>query len=269
MGSNDTPPPHVPSSYKAVSTVLLGCGGLGYTLAYILMTRQSIRDRTYAMPLFSLAFNFGWEIIFSLYVAESLPEKITFWIWMILDLGLIYSVLKFGANEWKHAPIVGRNIGKILTILVSWSCAIFWAVSHWWLRENINPKPGKHYGGVEGPDTTELGWWTSLTAQVVLSVMLLAQILVRGNSGGASYGIWLIRFLGSVAGLVAYYGYCWYVWPEAHRYFVNPVAVVMSGTWVTADLAYFVVLRRVKRTEVVLSDWRKVRGGSLEGRKTQ
>lgn len=268
MGSNDTPPPHVPTSYITVSTVILGFGGLGYTLAYILMTRQSLRDRTYAMPLFSLALNFGWEIVFSTYVAESLLEKATFWIWMILDLGLIYAVLKYGKNEWTHAPIVGRNIGKILTLFVLWSCCAFWAVSKWWIQENINPKPGKHYGGVEGPDTTELGWWTALVAQDFLSVMLLAQIMVRENSGGASYTIWAVRFVGSLCGLVVYYGYCWYVWPEAHGYFVTPLSICLSVTWATADLAYLVVLRSVKRTETVLRDGRKIRGDSGKGIKS-
>jgi hypothetical protein len=221
------------------------------------------------MPLFSLAFNFGWEIIFSTYVAESLPEKTTFWLWMILDLGLVYAVLKYGKNEWTHAPLVGQNIGKILLAFVLWSCWAFWALSNWWIQENINPKPGKHYGGVEGPDTTELGWWTALAAQDVLSVMLLAQIMVRGNSGGASYGIWAIRFVGSLCGLVIYYGYCWYVWPEAHEYVVNPLSICMSATWVGTDLAYLIVLRNVKRTETVLKDGWKVRRNSGKGNKTR
>lgn len=78
MGSNDTPPVHVPSSYHAICSLLLGTSGLLYTVTYVLMTRQSLRDRTYAMPFFSLAFNFACEIIFAPYVAESPQEKIIF-----------------------------------------------------------------------------------------------------------------------------------------------------------------------------------------------
>jgi hypothetical protein len=60
--------------------------------------------------------------------------------------------------------------------------------------------------------------------------------------------------------MVFYYGYCWYVWPEAHGYVVNPLSVCMSVAWVTADLGYLAVLRNVKRMETVLRDDRKVRG---------
>jgi len=262
MGSNDIPPPHVPHSYHTICMLLLGTGGLLYTTTYILMTRQSLRDLTYAMPVISLAFNFAWEIVFALYVAESLPEQIIFVTWMVIDIGLVYTVVKYGENEWKHAPIVGQNIGKILGPMVLWLCWALWALCTWWVDVDnpVNPKAGKIHKGVEGIDTTELGFWTAIVAQVVLSWGLLAQIVVRGNSGGASYAIWTTRFLGSVAGLIGYYAYCWWVWPEAHEYFANPFAVCLSVTWVVADLAYLFILREVKRTEIVLKSGRKIRG---------
>lgn len=227
------------------------------------MTRQSLRDRTYAMPLFALMFNVGWEVIFSFYVAESVPEKTTFTVWMLLDLGLVYVTVKYGKNEWTHAPVVVRNIGKILLVGVLWWCWALWALSSWWLDLDnpVNPKPGKIYKGVNGVDSTELGFWTALVAQVVLSVSLLVQIIVREHSGGTSYAIWATRFLGSVFGLNVYYGYCWYVWPEAHGYFMNPFAVCLCVTWMVADIVYVVVLKKVKKTEVVLRDGRKVRKG--------
>lgn len=258
MGSNDIPPPHVPSTYHATCKLLLGSGALGYTLCYMLMTRQSLRDRTYSMPLFSLALNFAWETIFSLYVAESRPEKATFGIWMVLDLGLIYAVVKYGEREWRHAPVVGRHIGKILVGCVVWWCVAIWAFARWWISENVRPKAGKWYMGVEGIDTTELGWWAAILAQVVLSVSSLAMIIVRGSSVGASYGIWWSRFLGSAGGLNAYYGYCWWVWPEAHSYFMEPLSVFLWVTWMVADLGYLGVLWDVKRRE---QEWRVKMGG--------
>ncbi|PSN65764.1 phospholipase D/nuclease [Corynespora cassiicola Philippines] len=263
MGSNDVPPPHVPASYHAMCTLLLGTGGLLYTVTYVLMTRQSLRDRTYAMPLFSLGFNFAWEIVFALYVAEALQEKTIFVIWMIIDVGLVYAVVKHGANEWTHAPVVGRHIGKILAGFVMWWCWALYAVSSWWvdLEHPVNPKDGKFYRGLVGADTTELGFWTALAAQVVLSCLLLAQISVRGTSGGASYAIWATRFVGSLFGLNLYYGYCWYVWREAHEYFMHPLAVCFWITWPVADVAYLAVLRSVKQTEIVLKNGRKIRGG--------
>jgi len=268
MGSNDIPPPHVPPTYHLITTILLGTGGALYTATYLLMTLQSQRDRTYAMPLLSLSMNVGWELIFSIYVAEALPERLTFLLWLLLDTGLVHAALRHGPHEWRHAPAVGAHLGAILGVGIAWWCAAFYALCAWWLDpvRPVNPKSGKHYMGVAGTDTTELGFWSALAAQVVLSVSLLAQIVVRGHSGGASYGIWAMRFWGSVSGLLAYYAYCWVVWPEAHAYFVNPLAVCWSATWVVADLVYLGVLVRVRRTERVLSDGRKVRGEQEKGK---
>ncbi|ORX99423.1 tyrosyl-DNA phosphodiesterase-domain-containing protein [Clohesyomyces aquaticus] len=262
MGSNDIPPPHVPSTYHATCTVLLGSAGFLWTLTYVLMTQQSLRDRTYPMPIFALAFNFAWEIVFALYVTETAQEKAVFGTWMALDIGLMYTIVKYGANEWKHAPIVGRHIGTILFGCVLWVSWALWAVCVWWLNldDPVNPKAGKIYRGVIGPDTTELGYWTTALPQLVLSVQLLAQIVVRGHSGGASYSIWATRFFGSLTGQIMYYGYCSYVWPEAHGYFISHLSICIQVAWVLADLAYLFVLRGVKRSEVVLKDGRKIRG---------
>ncbi|KAF2821966.1 phospholipase D/nuclease [Ophiobolus disseminans] len=263
MARSDSLPPHVDPSLRTFNDVLLGTGGLGYTICYILMTRESIRDRTYAMPLFSLAMNFAWEMVFAMFVAVEVREQAIFTIWMLIDLGLIYALVKHGANEWKHAPAVGRHIGKIFTVMLAWWCVALYAVSIWWLDPTVpvNPKFGKAYNGSKGIDSDELGYWTALVAQIVLSVMSLAQIVVRGNSGGSSYAIWTTRFVGSLSGLNLNYGYCWWVWPEAHGYVANPIAVVMMVTWVLADLAYLFALYAVKQTEVVLPSGRKMKAG--------
>lgn len=263
MTSYEKPPSDIPSSYYTVCTALLGCGAIGYTLTYYLMTRASLRDRTYSMPLFSLAFNFGWEIVFSLFIAQEFQEKACFTVWMILDIGLVYTTVVYGPNEWKHAPIVGKHIGKILAGMVGWWCVVIYVLFTWWVDPSgpVNAKEGKFYKGIPGADIREMGFWTALVAQVVLSVAYLAQIIVRGHSRGTSYTIWATRFFGSLFGLNVFYAYVWSVWPEAHAYYINPVSVCLLVTWVVADLAYLVILRNVKRTEVVLKYGRKVRGG--------
>lgn len=259
MSFSDTPPPHVSQYYYLIGGLLLSSGGILYTQAYHLMTRQSLRDRTYAMPLFALAFNFAWETVFLFYVTDEFEVKLVLSAWILMDLGLVYSVVKYGHNEWAHAPIVGKHIGKIFAVMLAWWCWALWAVAHWWIEWEVNPKLGKWYMGVEGPDTSELAYWTALVAQVVLSWTSLAQILVRGNTGGASYRIWACRFFGSLLGLNGNYLWTWWAWPEGHEYFANPVSVCLLTTWVVADIAYFFVFRSVKKKEIVLDDGRKVR----------
>jgi hypothetical protein len=61
------------------------------------------------------------------------------------------------------------------------------------IDNGINSKPGKFYMGVEGPDTTELGFWSALVAQTYLSVASLAQLCIRQHSGGVSWSIWYLN----------------------------------------------------------------------------
>jgi hypothetical protein len=268
MGLNEMPPAHVSSNYTAIGVSLLGIGGILYTLTYYLMTHQSLRDRTYAMPLLPLSFNFAWEAIFLFYVSEEFHEQAIFTLWMLLDLGLVYAVTTYGSQEWTHAPVLARHLGKILAAMIAWWGWALYAVCAWWIKNDVGKKAGIFYQGVEGPDVVELGFWTALVAQVVLSCASLAQILVRGNSGGTSYTIWACRFFGSLSGINLNYLWLWWAWSEAHEYFMNPFATCMLVTWIAADVVYLFVLVEVKKTEVISADGRKVRGGTTYARKT-
>ncbi|OCL12776.1 hypothetical protein AOQ84DRAFT_333731 [Glonium stellatum] len=263
MGSNDAPPPHVPVYYLPVSNGLLQAGGVLWTIAYILFVRSSFRTRSYGMPILALAFNFAWEIVFALYVAESPLERSIFTIWMILDLGLVYCVVVYGQHEWAHSPAIARNLGKIFTLLTAGALAGHWTFAKWWIDNDIGKREGKFYMGRMGPDTTELGYWTVAFCQSYLSAASLAQLVVRGHSGGVGWGIWATRTLGSLLGFVVNYAWCWYYWREAHEYFMSPFSVFLIGVGLMADLLYPFVLLRIRKTETVSSDGRRIRGDDL------
>jgi hypothetical protein len=190
MGSNDIPPPHVPPCYLPVGKALLQAGGALWTLCYILLTLSSFRDRSYGMPLFALAYNFAWEFVYGLVVSEALLERAVFTIWLILDLGMVYGLLKYGKEEWNHAPMIKRNLGVIFLGLVVWCGVAHWVFAKWWVDNNVGMREGKHYGGVVGPDITELGFWSAVVSQTYLSVVSLGQLLIRQHTGGVSWGVW-------------------------------------------------------------------------------
>lgn len=190
MGSNDTPPPHVPSYYLPIANLFLQSGGALWTLCYILLTLSSFRDRSYGMPSFALAYNFAWEFVYGFLVAESPLERSIFTLWLILDLGMVYGLLKYGKEEWNHAPLVKRNLAMVWLGMVGWCIVAHWAFASWWINEKLGRREGKFYGGVEGLDTTELGWWTAVGSQVYLSVASLGQLLIRQHTGGVSWGVW-------------------------------------------------------------------------------
>lgn len=193
MGSGDKAPPGVPDWVVPASTALLGLGTLLWSVTYVLMTLRSLRTKSYGMPLLALALNVSWEIVFALYVAEMPLEKIGFGVWLVLDVGLVYTTLKFAPYEWRANPWVARWIASIFTIMVAIGCVGQWTFVAWWLSKpgvGHGDKAGKWFKGEEGFDTTELAFWTAGVAQVTASAGSLATLLVRGHSGGTSYSIW-------------------------------------------------------------------------------
>jgi hypothetical protein len=145
------------------------------------------------MPLFALAMNFGWELVYALYVVETPLEQAVFTIWLILDCGLVYGMVKFGGNDWAHAPVVARNLVPIFALLTSVAAAGNFAFAKWWIEYGVGGfRQGKWYHGVEGVDTTELGFWSSVFAQAFLSATCLAQLVERQHSRGVSWAIWYV-----------------------------------------------------------------------------
>ncbi|OCK85682.1 hypothetical protein K432DRAFT_286366 [Lepidopterella palustris CBS 459.81] len=260
MGSNDIPPPHVPSYYLPISNALMKAGGVFWTIAYILYVRSSFRTQSYGMPLLSMALNFAWEVIYALVVCETFLERLIFSIWLLIDFGLVYSLVVWGVHEWAHSPFVAKHLGKIWAGMVVGAIVGHWSFAKWWIENDIGQKEGKIYQGRVGPDTTELGWWSAVLVQAYLSAASLAMLVVRGHSGGTGWGIWLTRTLGTIIGLLLYYGWGWYHWREAHAYFINPFAIFLWMTGLVSDLVYPFVLWQVRKTEKVLPNGRRVRG---------
>lgn len=190
MGSNDIPPPHVPAHVVPVCNLLLQIGGSLWTVCYGLFVWESFKSQSYGMPLLAVSLNFAWEVVYALYVAESPLEKLIFTIWLVLDCGMVFGMMKFAKYEWKHAPLVGRNIVAIFTAMALVAIAGHWTFAEWWIQNDIGKREGKYYRGVIGPDTTELGFWSAVFCQLYLSAASLCQLVVRQHSGGVSWSIW-------------------------------------------------------------------------------
>ena len=227
------------------------------------------------MPLFALALNFSWEVVYALFVAESTVEKSVFTLWLVMDCGMVYGMIKYAKYEWTHSPKVAYNIGSVFTVMVVGATLGQWMFAKWWIENEIGKRDGKFYQGIVGPDTTELGFWSAILCQSHLSVASLCQLLIRQHSGGVNWTIWWAstdllgqdsadsklrgtRALGSVIGLYLVYGWAWYFWREAHQYFMSPFAIFLWATSLICDGVYPYALWCIKKTENVLPDGRKI-----------
>lgn len=148
--------------------------GLGWSINYISMVRHSFHDRTYSMSIIPLCCNIAWEIVYTLiYPSKSIFEQLVFSIGCLINVGVMYSAIKFSPREWGHAPLVEKHLLLIFTI------GVFACVSgHLALAAEIGPSLGYSWGAV--------------ICQILLSVGGLGQLLMRGSTRGGSYSQWQV-----------------------------------------------------------------------------
>lgn len=87
-----------------MSTALAVGSGLCWTLAYLLVIRIGLRERTYGMPLVAFAANISWEFIYSfVHPSNGVQHDINI-VWFLLDCGIGYTVVRFGPSEFPYLP---------------------------------------------------------------------------------------------------------------------------------------------------------------------
>lgn len=116
--------------------------------------------------------NIGWELIYGVFYPLSYAETLTFVPWFLIDLVIVYTTLKFGPEQWKHAPLVANHIpailglGSILSLLMHWS----------FIATSVSPD--------------EAALWSGFSCQVMLGASSVAQLMSRNNTSGHSWTIW-------------------------------------------------------------------------------
>ncbi|PYI16276.1 hypothetical protein BO99DRAFT_445585 [Aspergillus violaceofuscus CBS 115571] len=222
-----------PEAYRAVKPIadlfVLGMG-LGWTVNYIGMVHVSFRDKTYAMAIIPLCANIAWEAVFGLiYPSKSLLEQGVFLVGLAVNFAIIYAAIKHAPNEWDHALLVQRNLPLIFLIGIIVFLTGFLALS----RE-ISPSLAYSWGAV--------------FCQLALSAGALCQLISRGSVRGASYTLWLSRFLGSSC-TVVFAGLRWRYWPESFAWLNSPLVLWSLAVFLLLDVSYGFCYWYVQRWE--------------------
>src|SRR6202007_3259002 len=76
--------------------------GLCWTMVYLLIIYRSIKDKTYGMPFWALAFNISWEFIFSVVFADRADptQLIVNRICLGFDAFILIAYFVYGIKEW-------------------------------------------------------------------------------------------------------------------------------------------------------------------------
>jgi hypothetical protein len=140
------------------------------------------------MPLFALANNLAWELVYAFYFHDVWFKRLVFVIWVFIEIPIVYGTIRNSKYEWAHTPSVQKHFGKIIFALTFWCTIGHWAFLHWWLEWNVAPKQVNH--GVGGPDTSQLKWWSGEFCQMILSLTSLVQLVTRQHTEGVTWALW-------------------------------------------------------------------------------
>jgi len=87
-----------------VSSIFIAICGIGWIIAYIEALRVGFRDKSYGIPFMTLALNFTWEIYYTYQgylVFGSHVSTYVNCIWVLIDIGILYTYFKYGRKEVK------------------------------------------------------------------------------------------------------------------------------------------------------------------------
>ncbi|KAH7090996.1 hypothetical protein BKA62DRAFT_787550, partial [Auriculariales sp. MPI-PUGE-AT-0066] len=132
MGMGETPPPNVPTFLVPLSAHMLEAAGALWIIVYIRFMRSAKRDKTYGIPIACLASNMACDIVAGAYVTEDPTERYGYCVLAFIVLGLIYYTVKYGPNEWNHAPVIQRNIFAVITILFCVFASLQYSFARYW-----------------------------------------------------------------------------------------------------------------------------------------
>ncbi|GFF78895.1 integral membrane protein [Aspergillus udagawae] len=153
------------------NTLRIMCA-ISWNISYMSMTYYSFRDKTYGNALIPLCNNIAWEFVYSFIHCPKLTfVRIENTGWFLLNIGVMYAAIKYSENEWKHAPLVQRNLPFIFAMGISAMIA-----GHLALAAQIGPRIAFV--------------WSAKGCQLVLSTGALSQLLSRGSTRGGSYVVW-------------------------------------------------------------------------------
>lgn len=164
----------------SVNLALTLVSGLCWTAVYILIIYRSVKDKTYGMPFWALAFNISWEFIFSIVFGQHADptQLIVNRVWLGFDLFIVIAYFIYGLKDW---PVnVPRVYFYPYSFLVLASAYLFVYL--------ISVKLG---------DFT--GMYIAFMQNLMMSWLFIAMLNKRRSRAGQSVGIAVLKMLGTLA----------------------------------------------------------------------
>ncbi|PRC42175.1 hypothetical protein C6A85_000000111870 [Mycobacterium sp. ITM-2017-0098] len=163
--------------------------GILWTLTYLCVIRQGLRDHTYAMPFLAMAINIVWEFVFTFVypsVGGVMQESIN-GVWLALDVAIVAVYLRYWRSDYPQKlpevyfwPMIALTLALIAPVMIA-TVSVF----------------GRDDGSV----------YTAFIDNLVMSVLFLSMLVRRGDRRGQSLWIAWGKLLGTLTASISQYLY--------------------------------------------------------------
>lgn len=223
--------------------------------AYVLIVRNSFRNKIHYMPVAAMCGNIGWEFILGFGIFPSCPA---YWAncpnfimqpatlgAALLDVVILYTILRFGREQFSH-PEVRKFFPAIVLGGVALGFAINYGVMSEMYTLNVYNAP---VDGVVSPYILagyQGGLYTGWGLALMMGILFIAMFIVRGDLRGQSTWIALFMFLGNLG---AYF----FDFTATNNHLV-PLLHILAVPSLSINVLYVVLLIRRAKTMGV-SPW--------------
>lgn len=200
---------------------LLGTGFF-WSVAYVLLIRAGLRERTFGMPVVAFATNISWEFMFAFVRPSSGVMHVINIVWFCFDLVIGYTVVRFGRAEFPYLP--DRLFLPALAVLL--------ALAY----------PGMNYASEQFDEG--VGAITAFGSNLAMSGMFLAMLAARRGTRGQSVGIAVTKLLGTACASLSML-----TDPDGDPRYDNALMYYLYVGCLLLDLAYVYAVFAVRRAE--------------------
>ncbi|KAL4760323.1 uncharacterized protein BDW70DRAFT_150881 [Aspergillus foveolatus] len=224
-----------PAEFKQVQPFLLGLfavSGAGWLINYFTTIRAAFRDRTPGVSLIALSNNLAWEFVYAVFHPPPLPvATIIVRSWLLVDIFVIYTTVKYAqaAPGTVNPPLLKHY----LPLFVLGGIPGFFS-GHWALSVLLSP--------------LRAFYWSGMVCLITMSGTSLGLLVQRGHTRGASYGMWLSRFIASIFAVASLFLRSTY-WPQVWAWSDNILMRWLSGAFFVLDILYGVCFWYTRQLE--------------------
>lgn len=196
-----------------VNLALTIVSGLCWTMVYVLVIYRSVKDKTYGMPFWALAFNISWEFIFSVVFASRADptQLIVNRVWLGFDAFILAAYFAYGIKEWpSHVPRIFFYPYSLVVLATSYLFVYLITLRF------------DEYTGLN----------IAFIQNLMMSWLFIAMLNKRGNLSGQSLGIAVLKMLGTLAPAIEFAGRSRFVFfLGAGCFLADCIYIAMIATW--------------------------------------